>query len=64
MDAEVADHMRATSPQPGSREEAEALARLDELRADEIRATQRQRPRGWDGRAGTGRAPLDLEVPE
>lgn len=55
---------RTAAVEPGSRQEAEALARLDVLRAQDEATYQGQKRRGWDARAGSPRLRLTLDVPE
>jgi len=52
---------RDDTPQPGSRQEAEALARLDIARSEDVSTYEGRRRTGWDARAGQ---PIARLVPE
>ena len=56
--------MEETGVAPGSRQEAEALARLDALRAADRATYEQARRSGWDARAGAPRRSLSVTLEE
>lgn len=61
-DVREQDVVRTMAVAPGSRQEAEALARLDAQRAQDRATYEPGRRSGWDARAGSPRHGLTLDV--